>query len=68
MRWVASERNKYAHAQFGIPQDGTHSLYRIAFFTDGRKKPLWDLIDHEKLDSDITRSKVLIVNLWDFLR
>lgn len=68
MKWVASERNKYAHAQYGIPQDGTFNLYRIAFFTDGRRKPLWDLIDHSRLDAEITRSKALVVLLWETLR
>lgn len=68
MKWVASERNKYAHAQYGIPQDGALNLYRIAFFTDGRKKQRWDLIDHSKLGAEITRSKALVVSLWETLR
>lgn len=69
IRWLASERNKYAHAQYVAPQgNNDQRLFRVAFFTDKKTKTLYDEMTISRVDTDIERAKHLICSLWQLLR
>jgi hypothetical protein len=66
MRWLNAERNKYAHAQYGIGLD-TGRVYRGLWVTEGKRTTEWEVLTLEKIKADIERARRFLVTVWNHM-